>query len=199
MSRELSDFRYQTSMVCHLMSDICCLSTVYCQIVAKVQRMTSAEWRIMRRYTHEETTMDYTIRAMVEDDFPRVNRLLLEIHAYHVAGVPFFFRLPERAADVIPNDLIRGKLGDPEALVLVAEAGPAINAGRWAHVEARGVTEMWRGRGVGRALMERAEAWGRQRGCSAVHLEVWGFNAAALAFYERLGYGPVLVRMRKEL
>lgn len=160
--------------------------------------------------------MDYTIRAMVEDDFPRVNRLLLEIHAYHVAGVPFFFRLPERAADVIPNDLIRGKLGDPEALVLVAEAGeaiiavlwanvrvreagPAIHAGRWAHVEALGVTEMWRGRGVGRALMERAEAWGRQRGCSAVHLEVWGFNAAALAFYERLGYGPVLVRMRKEL
>src|SRR5574341_1343499 len=129
------------------------------------------------------------------------------VHAYHVAGVPFFFRLPERAADVIPNDLIRGKLGDPEALVLVAEAGeaiiavlwanvrvreagPAIHAGRWAHVEALGVTEMWRGRGVGRALMERAEAGGRQRGCSAVHLEVWGFNAAALAFYERLGYGP---------
>jgi ribosomal protein S18 acetylase RimI-like enzyme len=42
--------------------------------------------------------------------------------------------------------------------------------------------------GAGRSLMEAAEAWLRERGVPKLNLMVRHDNAAALAFYARLGY-----------
>ncbi|MEL6288907.1 MAG: GNAT family acetyltransferase [Pseudomonadota bacterium] len=44
--------------------------------------------------------------------------------------------------------------------------------------------------GWGRALMRAAEAWCRSRGVWKMNLLVRDDNAAAIAFYERLGYAP---------
>jgi ribosomal protein S18 acetylase RimI-like enzyme len=52
-----------------------------------------------------------------------------------------------------------------------------------------------RGKGVGTALIEAAEAAARQRRCQALRLEVRTDNHAATRLYERLGYhrfGPVV-------
>ena len=46
----------------------------------------------------------------------------------------------------------------------------------------------WRRRGVGRALLERVEAHGRDIGATHVWLETSSVNAPAIAAYERLGY-----------
>ena len=46
----------------------------------------------------------------------------------------------------------------------------------------------FRGGGVGRVLMVAAEAWLAERGVPKLNLMVRHDNAAALAFYERLGY-----------
>ena len=46
----------------------------------------------------------------------------------------------------------------------------------------------WRRRGVGRALLERVEAYGRQVGASHVWLETSNVNVPGVAAYERLGY-----------
>jgi len=45
-----------------------------------------------------------------------------------------------------------------------------------------------RGKGVGSALIDAAEAAARVRQCSALRLEVRTDNAAAIRLYERLGY-----------
>jgi [ribosomal protein S18]-alanine N-acetyltransferase len=45
-----------------------------------------------------------------------------------------------------------------------------------------------RGRGLGRALMERLHAAARRRGASAVRLKVYPGNEAAVALYRSLGY-----------
>lgn len=45
-----------------------------------------------------------------------------------------------------------------------------------------------RGKGVGTALIEAAEAFARQRRCHALRLEVRTDNRVAIALYERLGY-----------
>ena len=42
--------------------------------------------------------------------------------------------------------------------------------------------------GIGRALMERAELWARERGCSMVRLSSSSTRNAAHRFYEALGY-----------
>ena len=46
-----------------------------------------------------------------------------------------------------------------------------------------------RGNGYGRALVREAEVRLAARGCPKVNLQVRDTNTAALAFYERLGYG----------
>ena len=42
--------------------------------------------------------------------------------------------------------------------------------------------------GIGQALMAAAEGWAREREIDDMQLNVWEFNAGALAFYEQLGY-----------
>ena len=68
---------------------------------------------------------------------------------------------------------------------VTVESGPA--------VEIRGlvVDEARRGSGLGRALVERGEAWARQRGVSAMTVRSNVVRAGAHAFYERLGYAVV--------
>src|SRR5688572_25198272 len=45
-----------------------------------------------------------------------------------------------------------------------------------------------RRRGIGRALMDRAEMWARERGCSIVRLTSSSTRKTAHRFYEDLGY-----------
>jgi len=56
------------------------------------------------------------------------------------------------------------------------------------------VAEGYRRRGIGRALMEAAEAWARDVGVRKIELHVFPHNEAALALYEQLGYRRVGVR-----
>jgi ribosomal protein S18 acetylase RimI-like enzyme len=62
---------------------------------------------------------------------------------------------------------------------------------RRAHVEALVVDERHRRAGVGTALMDAANSWARERGAVEILLTVWDGNAAAEAFYQRLGYRVV--------
>lgn len=50
------------------------------------------------------------------------------------------------------------------------------------------IAPAWRRRGIGRALLERVEAHGRQAGASHVWLETSSANVPGVAAYERLGY-----------
>ncbi len=70
-------------------------------------------------------------------------------------------------------------------------ADPAMVASRRAHIEALIVDHQHRRNGIGTALMDAATTWARARGAIEVVLTVWAGNAAAEAFYERLGYRAV--------
>lgn len=58
------------------------------------------------------------------------------------------------------------------------------------HAEMGGlvVGEKYRGRGVGRMLVDWAETWARDHGCRALYLRSNVQREAAHRFYERLGY-----------
>lgn len=56
-----------------------------------------------------------------------------------------------------------------------------------------------RGQGAGRALMEAAERWARERGYSMLTLNVFVENTGARAVYESLGFNAETVRYVKKL
>jgi aminoglycoside 6'-N-acetyltransferase I len=63
------------------------------------------------------------------------------------------------------------------------------------------VTEEWRGRGVGRALVEAFEVWARERGCRELASDTWLHNTGSQRAHERLGFSEVdrVVTYRKPL
>ncbi|MGH2541216.1 MAG: GNAT family N-acetyltransferase [Ardenticatenaceae bacterium] len=83
------------------------------------------------------------------------------------------------------------------ALMLVAEAGRRlvgileVEGESWrntALIWALFVDQAWRGRGVGRAFLNRVEEWARAEGYRALVLETQTNNLPAIRFYHRHGY-----------
>ena len=67
------------------------------------------------------------------------------------------------------------------------------------HVEDLIVAPAGEGRGVGRALLEKAEEWARSRGYRWLTLNVFAENLRAREVYKRLGYGEDMVKYVKQL
>lgn len=95
-----------------------------------------------------------------------------------------------------PRKDIARKLRVQRDLFLVAEADGAIvgsvMAGYEGHrgsVNYLAVDESLRRRGLGRALMAEVEGRLRELGCAKINLNVRDENPAALAFYDRIGFG----------
>ena len=61
------------------------------------------------------------------------------------------------------------------------------------------VHDDFRRRGLGGALVERAEAWLGDHGATQMELQVLWRNEAGRAFWDELGYTPDLLQMRKPL
>ena len=56
----------------------------------------------------------------------------------------------------------------------------------WLYVDLLWITDKYRGKGRGRALMDKAEAEARKRGATNVFLDTFDFQAPG--FYKKLGY-----------
>jgi GNAT superfamily N-acetyltransferase len=81
-----------------------------------------------------------------------------------------------------------------QTLISTAEGGPV------GLVEDLVIAETWRGRGIGRLLLNEAESWAASRGLTRLQLLADRANRPALDFYERLGWsGTQLVARRKML
>ena len=78
--------------------------------------------------------------------------------------------------------------------ISTAEGGPALL------VEDVVVGEEWRGRGIGRQLLEALASWARQHQVSRLQLLADRHNAPALDFYRHLGWqGTELICLRRHL
>jgi len=129
------------------------------------------------------------IRALRVDDIPALARLM--------AGAPLWQRYgvteasaARRLADGLAAGatiVVAAEVGAPAGFIWYVERGAFNRSG---YIMLIGVEPAQRGAGVGRSLMAHAEAALFARAAD-VFLLVSDFNAAAQAFYRRLGYQQV--------
>ena len=104
----------------------------------------------------------------------------------------------------------RFSVPDAELLVLDSDSGAYLghlwiteahdaSGKRILEVTTMGIRRDARGQGLGRLLMQRAEAEARQRGIEDIELSVAGNNRRARDLYRDLGYETVRRTMRKRL
>ena len=140
------------------------------------------------------------IRRARPTDWPGAQALLREVDELHAGLAPAYFRAGARA-----DGEWRRLLAEPGGLALVAvsdgravgflsarvydtPADPTMLPRRRGHIETLVVTAAHRRRGIGRRLLVEASAWARAEGAAEMVLTTWAGNAAADAFYGRLGY-----------
>ena len=125
-------------------------------------------------------------------DMPRLVALIGELFAIETA----FTVNPARQ-----EKGLRALLAAPNARVLVADANGEVvgmcsvqlttstaEGAPSGLIEDVVVDRAWRGRGIGRALLDEAEAWARGQGAARVQLLADQRNAPALDFYKGRGW-----------
>jgi ribosomal protein S18 acetylase RimI-like enzyme len=86
-----------------------------------------------------------------------------------------------------------------QGFALVRMQPDALNGEPSAHLEALAVADGAEGKGVGSALIERAEQIAFEGGAATMTLHVFQTNQRAVALYERRGYSAEWVRYIKPL
>ena len=127
-----------------------------------------------------------TTRAARTSDADAIQRLTAQL-GYDVEPSQLRARLSSLIAR--PDHLfIVACDGEPAVGWLHATVAEYIETGPFVVVGGLVVDSRRRGEGIGRLLLDEAEAWARQRGCSIVRLWSSVARAGAHRFYERAGY-----------
>ena len=113
--------------------------------------------------------------------------------ARFLAGVP----LPDLMAVFVAPRPEGGLCGLVE--VSIHAGAPGCTSDRVGYLEGWYVDAGWRGRGLGRALVEAAEAWARAAGCREMASDTDPSYANSPAAHAALGYAEVSRAFRKDL
>ena len=116
---------------------------------------------------------------------------------------------PDATADEHAHEVdqfFAGGSRDPEAVIVAERSGEIVGFAEFnvrshasgctthdvAYLEGWFVAESARLSGVGRALVEAGEAWGRERGCREMGSDTWTWNEPSIAAHRGLGFEEVV-------
>jgi ribosomal protein S18 acetylase RimI-like enzyme len=97
------------------------------------------------------------------------------------------------------GEIVSSPVNLPVACLWLGNAIDQVSGDRHAHIFLLYVNPEHRRRGIGSALMHRAETWARNRGDGQIGLQVFQSNHPALRLYEKLGYHPQSLWLVKRL
>jgi ribosomal protein S18 acetylase RimI-like enzyme len=150
------------------------------------------------------------IRFAESADAPAISELNDVVQRIHTDAEPLIFKEP--SGNSFPPAEIVGLLEDPNNIFLIAEederpigylmaeimrrpASSLLHSFDRLYIHQLAVRESEQARGCGRALIERALTLAKERGLSAVVLDVWSFNERAKSFFEHRGFRVFNERM----
>lgn len=150
------------------------------------------------------------VRRATAADAEAISALNADVQAVHARALPWMFKPP--LLDPFPATAVAALMEQPENCVFIAEskgepAGYAyaqiLRLAETAHSYAYdtiylhhiSVRPEHRRQGVGAALIETVRAAGAEAGIAHIALDMWSFNDAARAFFERQGFRRYNERM----
>lgn len=146
--------------------------------------------------------MNVEIRLATGSDFEQVGKIFAEENKFHAQLMPEIFQIadpimtPEWFDDVLKNPntaLFLAEIEDNGVGVVLAELktnidDPIFRRRKYIYIDEIAVAASYRGRGIGRLLMEKIHRWAQEQGVAEIELKVWERNGRAINFYEKLGY-----------
>jgi GNAT superfamily N-acetyltransferase len=130
-----------------------------------------------------------------------------DFHAFHARGIEQVVAAVDAIAEggatdqavLVAESAAEGGRTIPIGVVHFRDGKNALTDEPQGYVAVLAVTKEAEGHGVGRALLEAAEAWARARGHRMLSLDTAGINARSRAFYRRGGYNEEFVGFVKIL
>ncbi len=158
--------------------------------------------------------MEVIVRLAVAGDIAELATLNRIIQDDHVKSESDYFNA-DWQAELVEKFFSNLLVSDKNTILIAELAGRPVGY-LWFEVQERpgnlfklalrriyihhvGVDEGSQGRGVGATLVRAAEAEAEMRGIVHIAVDTWAFNANAQAFFQRLGFDPFNIAMRKEL
>jgi ribosomal protein S18 acetylase RimI-like enzyme len=143
------------------------------------------------------------VRRAGPADLDALVELWLEVARHHQDLDPYFVLRPDARGEA--RRLLARELDDPDAAAWVAgdpprgfciaridRAPPVHEETERAEITDLGVRPAARRGGLGRALVEAADAWARERGVGRMEVRVAARNAEGQAFWRALGFGDFM-------
>jgi GNAT superfamily N-acetyltransferase len=161
------------------------------------------------------------VRAAVPGDGAAIARIHRDNAAYYVGLAPDLFRLPDEDGLVefadptlednsdtrlfivaeVDHDLVVGHLfaelvspQDADRFQTVSDLGEVR-----LFIQALSVLRAYWRQGIATALVEAAEAWGRDHGAAVSLCDTWPDSPVSLPFWQRMAYQTRSVRLRRRL
>lgn len=144
----------------------------------------------------------FDVRYAKREELESVNKIRKQVNEVHVKGRPDVFRedgwqvieplvykrFDEENSGVIVAAIEEEIVGFAVVQYIVRPESPFKKEQKFFHIEEFGVDENHRRKGIATALINFAKADAKERGFHRVELDMWEFNAGALAFYESVGF-----------
>lgn len=133
--------------------------------------------------------MKVTVRRGLPSDATDVARLTSQL-GYDVEASALTTRLPR----MLSRPEQRFLIADADGRVvgwLHAVVSECVEADAFVAISGLVVDRNHRRQGIGRALLEEAERWTREQGCSVIRLRSSSVRTDAHRFYEQLGYTKI--------
>ena len=138
--------------------------------------------------------MNYSIKEATLNDFDKgLLKVFIEGYRYHQNGRPDIF------ANISDNDLKNDLIENFDRLNTIVILEDESIVGYLSYkikekhtkkmdVDQLVILEQYRGKGLGKQLMDEAKKIAIDYGCDRIELNCWMFNENALAMYEHIGY-----------
>jgi GNAT superfamily N-acetyltransferase len=164
--------------------------------------------------TDEDESQTGRVRIAQLREIDRVAALWALITEHHADLDPLFRMRRGPVAEGELRELLRALHRDPDAEILVYDrngtpeglcivridrAPPILEETERAEITDLGVRPAFRRQGVGRLLVEQAQAWVRDRGVARIEIQVATGNPEGQAFWRAIGYANLMDVLHKRL